>query len=65
MPLVLILSAVGITVVALRILFALKTAHVDVLRVRKRREKRSQFPPILVVLFRAQMLAAAQVQKLQ
>ena len=65
MRLVLILSAVGITIVALRIFFALKTAHTDEPQGQKSSREEKTVPPTQAVLFQAQMLAAPLVSRLQ
>src|ERR1700687_6467862 len=65
MRLVLILSAVGITIVALRIFFVLKTAHTDAPQGQKSSREEKTVPPTQAVLFQAQMLAAPLVSSVQ
>jgi len=64
MRLVLILSAVGITIVALRIFFCPQTAHTDEPQGQKTSREEKTVPPTQAVLFQAQMLAVAQVSRL-
>jgi len=65
MRLVLLLSAVGITIVALRIFFALKTAHTDDPQRQKTSGEEKTVSGNTGGPLSVQMLAAAQVSRLQ